>query len=200
LGLEQEGKSETPALPILPCTPLVLPSYFPYSLVVTNTCFVLPRTSKKFWSTGVWLFPLGLESIQQLVCIQLLILNLDKLFSEAEKKNEVKDFAHFEKVVFFSIEKRHVRSTSYFSTGRKHLLRLKRRFSWSAASALSNHVKQAKKILLEAWIVWILHYFNCKFLYSKLFFIFIGGRLYRVNKILLYYRYHPEAATFSVHE
>jgi hypothetical protein len=31
-------------------------------------------------------------------------------------------------------------------------------------------------------------------------FIFIGGRLYRVNEILLYYRYHPEATTFSVHE
>jgi len=27
-----------------------------------------------------------------------------------------------------------------------------------------------------------------------------GGRLYRVNEILLYYRYHPEATTFSVHE
>ncbi|CAF2799969.1 unnamed protein product [Rotaria sp. Silwood2] len=27
-----------------------------------------------------------------------------------------------------------------------------------------------------------------------------GGRLCRVNEILLYYRYHPEATTFSVHE
>ncbi|CAF0916166.1 unnamed protein product [Rotaria sp. Silwood1] len=36
---------------------------------------------------------------------------------------------------------------------------------------------------------------------QKLFFcLFMGGRLYRVNEILLYYRYHPEATTFSVHE
>ncbi|CAF2003217.1 unnamed protein product [Rotaria magnacalcarata] len=27
-----------------------------------------------------------------------------------------------------------------------------------------------------------------------------GGRLHRADKMLLYYRYHPEAATFSVHE
>ncbi len=30
------------------------------------------------------------------------MLNLEKLFSEAETKNEVETFAHFEKVVFFS--------------------------------------------------------------------------------------------------
>jgi hypothetical protein len=30
------------------------------------------------------------------------MLNLEKLFSEAKKKNEVEDFAHFEKVLFFS--------------------------------------------------------------------------------------------------
>ena len=30
------------------------------------------------------------------------MLNLKKLFSEAEKKNKVENFAHFEKDVFFS--------------------------------------------------------------------------------------------------
>jgi hypothetical protein len=45
---------------------------------------------------------LGLESIEQLFYIQFLILNLKKLFSEAEKKNKVENFVHFEKDVFFS--------------------------------------------------------------------------------------------------
>ena len=42
--------------------------------------------------------------------------------------------------------KRHLQNISYFSTRRKHLLRLKCRFSWSAAHALSTSVINAKKI------------------------------------------------------
>ncbi len=47
------------------------------------------------------------------------MLNLEKLFSEAEKKDEVENFAHFEKNEFF--EKRQPSSFScfsYFSTGK----------------------------------------------------------------------------------
>jgi hypothetical protein len=55
------------------------------------------------------------------------MLNLEKLFSEAEKKDEVENFAHFEKNEFF--EKRQPSSFSYFSTGKKHFLMLKSSFS-----------------------------------------------------------------------
>jgi hypothetical protein len=47
--------------------------------------------------------------------------NLEKLFSEGETNIKVENFSHF--------EKGHLRTISYFSTGRKHLLRLKSRFS-----------------------------------------------------------------------
>jgi hypothetical protein len=67
-------------------------------------------------------------------------LNLEKLFSEAEKKKKGENFAHF--------EKRHLRSISYFSAGRNHLLRLRSKFSCSAAHAPSNDVKQMRKNIL----------------------------------------------------
>jgi hypothetical protein len=88
---------------------------------------------------NIWLMNtiLGLESISQLVCIQFLIL-------EPEKTNKVENFAHFE---FF-----------FFSTGRKYLLRLKSRFSWSTAHALSNDVK--KKGKKKFYLKFILSFFS----------------------------------------
>ncbi len=84
--------------------------------------------------------------------MQFLLLNLKKLFSEAGKKSQVVDLAHFDKKCVFR-KNQHPSSISYFSTGRKYLLRLKSSFSWSAAHALSNDVKKdKKKILLEVWI------------------------------------------------
>jgi hypothetical protein len=76
----------------------------------------------------------------------------EKIIFRSWKKERSRKFCTFRKrCVFF--EKRHHRSISYFSTWRKHLLRLKSRFSWSAAHALSNDVKKMrKKILLEVCI------------------------------------------------
>jgi hypothetical protein len=48
--------------------------------------------------------------------------------AESEKMNEVENVAYFEKDVFFE-KKRHPSSISYFSIGRKHLLKLNSSFS-----------------------------------------------------------------------
>jgi hypothetical protein len=65
--------------------------------------------------------------------MQLFLLNLEVIF-RSWKKNVVENFAH--------LEKWHLSNISWFSTGRKHLLRRKRRFSWSATQTLSNDVKK----------------------------------------------------------
>ena len=41
------------------------------------------------------------------------MVNLEKLFSEAKKRNKVENFAHFEKECVF-LERRHFSSVSYF--------------------------------------------------------------------------------------
>lgn len=65
-----------------------------------------------------------------------------------------------ERMRFF--EKRHLSSISYFSTRREFLLKVKCRYSWSAAKTLSNHVKKVlKKLLLEVWIGRTLYWSKC---------------------------------------
>jgi hypothetical protein len=77
------------------------------------------------------------------------MLNLKKIIFRSKKKSKVENFAHFKKGCVF-LEKRLLSSFSYFSIGRRYLLRLKSSFSSSADHTLSNDVKKGeKKILLE---------------------------------------------------
>jgi hypothetical protein len=65
----------------------------------------------------------------------------EKNISTSWKEEESRKFCMFwTRCVFF--EKRHLRSISHFSTGSKYLLRLRSRFSWSAAHVLPNDVKK----------------------------------------------------------
>ncbi len=74
----------------------------------------------------------------------------EKIIFRSKKMSKVENFAHFEKECVF-LKKRHLSSISYFSTGRKYLLRLKSSFSWSAAQALSDDTKERrKKIFTES--------------------------------------------------
>ncbi len=69
----------------------------------------------------------------------------EKIIFRRKKKSKIENFAHFVKGCIF-LEKRHLSSISYFSSGKKLLLRLKSRYSWSAAKNLPNDVeKKAKK-------------------------------------------------------
>jgi hypothetical protein len=56
------------------------------------------------------------------------MLNLKKLFSEAGKKSEAENLAHFEKRCVFR-KNQHPLNISHFSTERKYLLKLKSSFS-----------------------------------------------------------------------
>ena len=59
----------------------------------------------------------------------------EKSLSGVHKRKEDKNFTHFCKRCIFW-QNRHRLSISWFLTGRKNLLRLKSRYSWSAASTL----------------------------------------------------------------
>ncbi len=66
-------------------------------------------------------------------------------------KNQVGNFAHFVKVVFFGEKKRLPSSFSYFSIWKMYLFRLKSSFSWSAAHVLSNGVKKRERQKNFTW-------------------------------------------------
>ena len=68
----------------------------------------------------------------------------EKIIFRSKKRNKTENFAHFAKGCIF-LETRHLSNMSYFSTGKKFLLRLKSRYSWSAAKTLSNGVKKRQK-------------------------------------------------------